>query len=91
MANFRQSTFAKEELSLNMTPRKLVFGTGGQKETKHNPSFQRCDDGSDGHRGFVTTPTNDTDWPVCKYGRKHTIIKEHSQGQIFHLADILQK
>ena len=36
MANFRQSTFAKEELSLNMTPRKLVSGTGGEKETGQN-------------------------------------------------------
>ena len=36
MANFRQSTFAKEELSLNMTPRKLVSGTGGGKETGQN-------------------------------------------------------
>ena len=31
-------------------------------------NFQRCDDGSDGRRGFVSTPANDTDWPVCKYG-----------------------
>ena len=36
MANFRQSTFAKEELSLNMTPRKLVSGTGKGKETGQN-------------------------------------------------------
>ena len=32
-------------------------------------NFQRCDDGSDGRRGFVSTPANDTDWPVCKYGK----------------------
>ena len=36
MANSRQSTFAKEELSLNMTPRKLVSGTGKGKETGQN-------------------------------------------------------
>ena len=32
-------------------------------------NFQRCDDGSEGRRGFVSTPANDTDWPVCKYGK----------------------
>ena len=36
---------------------------------KHKMNLQRCDDGSDGRRGFVSTPANDTDWPVCKYGK----------------------
>ena len=46
-------------------------------DRREKMNFQRCSDGSDGRRGFVSTPANDTDWPVCKYGTARFFYKQN--------------
>ena len=74
----RWSMCANEAPYLSMIPQKLVCSTGGKEKTtliKLKLNLQRCSDGSDGRRGFVSTPANDTDWPVCKYGTTSFLAK----------------